>query len=62
MPANEEADPRVSQASGIVSVQAQCTVEEALQLLKDRAQVSGQTLVEIATATLEHRIRFGPDT
>jgi len=46
----------------MVSVQAQCTVEAALDLLKERAQVSGQTLAEVAAATIERRIRFGPTT
>jgi hypothetical protein len=46
----------------MVSVQAQCTVEAALVLLKERALVSGQTLSEIAAGTVARRIRFGPDT
>ena len=62
MPASEEHNPQVSQASGMVSVQADCTVEEALALMKDRARVSGQTLAEVAAATVERRIRFGPAT
>lgn len=60
MPANEDHNPRVSQASGMVSVQAACSLAEALLLMKERAQVSGQTLTEIADATLQRTIRFGP--
>jgi hypothetical protein len=30
--------------------------------MKERAQVSGDTLLEIAAATVDHRIRFGPIT
>lgn len=51
-------DPRVSQASGMVSVQAKCTIAEALQMLEDRAVVAGQSLSEIAEATVERRITF----
>jgi len=51
-------DPRVSQASGMVSVQAKCTIAEALQLLEDRAAVAGQSVSEIAAATVERRITF----
>jgi hypothetical protein len=54
--------PLVSQASGMVSVQAECTVDEALALMKERAQVSGDTLLQIAKATVDRRIRFGPIT
>jgi hypothetical protein len=46
----------------MVSVQAECTLDEALVMLKERAQVSGQTLAEVAAATVERRIRFGLDT
>ena len=44
------------------SVQAECSVDAALVLLNERAQVSGQTLAELAAATIERRIRFGPGT
>ena len=50
---------KVIQASGMVSVQAECTVDEALALMHDRAEVHGQTLDEIAEAVLDRRIRFG---
>ena len=56
----ESYDPRVSQASGMVSVQAKCTIAEALQLLRDRALVSGKSVNEIAEATVERHISFGP--
>jgi hypothetical protein len=55
-------DPEVSQAAGMVSVQADCTLEEALGLLRDRAQVSGQSIYDIANDTVERRVRFGPST
>jgi hypothetical protein len=60
MPTDGELSASVSQAAGMVSVQAECTVDEALVLMKDRAQVSGMHLLDVADATLEHRIRFGP--
>ena len=53
-------EPRVSQAAGMVSVQARCSLEEALVLLQDRAVVTGETLSEIADATVEREISFGP--
>ena len=60
MARREDEEPKVSQASGMVSVQADCTVAEALALMKERASVTGQSLTDIAVATLERRIRFGP--
>lgn len=56
----EDQHPRVSQASGMVSVQAACTVGEALELMKTRAFLDGQTLTQIADATLERSIHFAP--
>jgi hypothetical protein len=52
--------PIVSQASGMVSVQAECTLDEALVLMKERALVAGESLLQIAEATVDRRIRFGP--
>jgi AmiR/NasT family two-component response regulator len=49
----------VNQASGMVSVQAACTMDEALVLMMDRATVQGETLDEIASAVLDRTIRFG---
>lgn len=60
MAKRDEQHPLVSQASGMVSVQAECTVGEALALMKERALASGETLLEVAEATVERRIRFGP--
>ena len=55
-------DPEVSQAAGMVSVQADCTLEEALGLLQDRALVSGRSIYDVANDTVERRVRFGPST
>jgi hypothetical protein len=48
----------VHQASGMLSVQAHCTVGEALAWLTERAEATGQTLEEVATEVLERRLRF----
>jgi hypothetical protein len=53
-------DPQVNQAAGMISVQADCTLAEAIVLLQNRALVSGQSVHEIALETVERRIRFGP--
>ena len=59
MPSSEDVTYRVSQASGMVSVQADCTLGAALVLMKERAQVQHQSLTEVAAAVVERRIRFG---
>jgi len=48
----------VHQASGMLSVQAHCTVGEALIWLTERAEATGQTLDEIATDVIDRRLRF----
>lgn len=50
---------RIAQAQGMVCVQAQCTLPEALALMRDRATITHQTLDEIADAVLDRTIRFG---
>ena len=49
----------VNQATGMVSVQAGCSLEEALALMQDRATVRSSTLDEIAGAVIDRSIRFG---
>ena len=52
--------PRGPPASGMVSVQADSALEAALDLMVEHhAQVSGQSLDDLADAVLERRIRFG---
>jgi hypothetical protein len=46
-------------AMGIVSVQAECTLDEALVLMSDRAIGSRCTVYEIATAVVDRTIHFG---
>ncbi len=43
----------------MVSAQAQCSVDEAMIMISDRATVTGLTLDEIADAVIDRTIRFG---
>jgi hypothetical protein len=45
---------------GMVSVQADCTLDEALKLMRDRAAVHHCNVDEIAFGVLDGAIRFGP--
>jgi AmiR/NasT family two-component response regulator len=49
---------RVSQAQGMVSLQAHCPFGEALTMMHERAKVDGQTLLDIADAVLNRRVSF----
>jgi AmiR/NasT family two-component response regulator len=49
---------KLAQAQGRVSVQANCTVAEALVLMQQRAEDTKHTLDEIAEAVGRHRIWF----
>jgi AmiR/NasT family two-component response regulator len=50
---------RVLQASGMVSVQAHCTPDEALVLMRARAAETLCTLEELAELVLDRSTRFG---
>jgi hypothetical protein len=51
---------KVTRASGMVSVQAACTVREAIVLMRARAdRYPSETLESIAAAVIDGRIRFG---
>lgn len=52
------ASARVHQASGMVSVQASCTPDEALVLMEARAAQIHLTLAEIAVGVIDHSITF----
>ena len=52
----------VLQAEGLVSVQVDCPVGDALQLMADRAVVQGMTIEDVALAVVDRSIRFGPIT
>jgi len=47
-----------AQASGMVSVQAACSVDDALVLIDLRAEETKHTSEEIAEAVVEHLMRF----
>ena len=44
----EELTYLVAQAQGMVSIQADCSIEEALVMMNERAQVQHQTLFQVA--------------
>jgi hypothetical protein len=49
----------VNQAAGMVSVQADCMIQDALVLMSTRADESGITLDEVAAAVVDRSVRFG---
>ena len=49
---------RVSQATGMISVQALCDVREAFDLLRERAFVLNQTLELTALDVIDGEVRF----
>ena len=48
----------VLQAEGMVSVQVGCPIGKALELIADRAAVSGMTVEAVARAVVDRAIRF----
>jgi len=52
MPTWEDLSYRVAKASGMVSVQADCTIEQALDLMKERARFRDQSLKRSLRALL----------
>jgi AmiR/NasT family two-component response regulator len=52
--------PEIHRAAEIVSVQADCELEQAYVLMSDRATVAHRSLDDIAQSVLDHSIRFGP--
>jgi AmiR/NasT family two-component response regulator len=57
--AMSERTAKLAQAQGIITVQADCTLDEALSLMLARAQTANQGLIHIAEAVIAHRIWFG---
>ena len=49
---------RVTRASGMVSVQAGCSFDEAVTLMRARAEQTNCTLEEIAAGVLDRSIDF----
>jgi hypothetical protein len=58
----EERTAEVSQAVGMVSAQADCTVNVALLLLKDRSQATGRDIETVADAVVSRQERFTCDS
>jgi hypothetical protein len=48
----------VLQASGMVSVQAECTFSDAVAMMRDRGLVQHESLINIAQDVVSRRIRF----
>ena len=55
--ATEQSD-RVAQASGMVSVQAHCSVDEAFVMLEERSRVTESTMQEVAESVVDRKFRF----
>ena len=54
----ETQSDRVAQASGMVSVQAECSVDEAFVMIEERAQVFDLTTEEVAASVVDRQFRF----
>lgn len=59
MPTSEDPSYDVELARQLVSVQAECTFDEALVLMVERASVQGTTVPDIAVKVIVGLIRFG---
>ena len=49
---------QILQAQGMVSVQAKCSLERALLMMRTAADATGTTLDEVAVEVLAHRKTF----
>ena len=56
-----EHSEQIAQAQGMVSVQVDCTLDEALLLMRARAASNDLSLAYIAKAVLDGNIRFDDD-
>jgi AmiR/NasT family two-component response regulator len=54
----ETQSDRVAQASGMVSVQAECSVDEAFAMIEERARTIDLTAEEVADSVVDRRFRF----
>jgi AmiR/NasT family two-component response regulator len=55
---DETPSDRVAQASGMVSVQASCSVDEAFAMIEEHAQTIDLTAEEVAESVVDRRFRF----
>jgi hypothetical protein len=58
MPDWAQRSEKVIQAAGMISVQVDCSLDDAVVLMNERAEITGQSREEIAAAVVERRIRF----
>jgi AmiR/NasT family two-component response regulator len=49
---------RIAQAQGMVSVQADCTLDAALALLRNTARATDETVEDIAGEVVHRHVRF----
>jgi AmiR/NasT family two-component response regulator len=54
----ETQSDRVAQASGMVSVQAECSLDEAFVMIQERAQTIDLTTEEVAESVVDRQFRF----
>jgi hypothetical protein len=54
-------EAQVHQATGMVKVQLDVSVEDAFLMLRARAFASGRSLADIASDVVEHRLRFSTE-
>jgi AmiR/NasT family two-component response regulator len=55
---NVESIAKLAQAQGIVTIQADCSLDDALRKMLDRAQINEQSVSQIADAVVAHQIWF----
>jgi AmiR/NasT family two-component response regulator len=55
---NDGPSDRMAQASGMVSVQAACSVDEAFAMIEERAQMIDLTAEEVAESVVDRQFRF----
>jgi hypothetical protein len=53
--------PEIHQASGIVAIQLDCQVDEALMRLRAYALAADKPLTQVARQVVEHTVRFAPE-
>ena len=53
--------PQVHQATGMVQVQLDVSIEDAFLMLRARAFASGRPLIDVAVDVVDRRLRFSPE-
>jgi hypothetical protein len=51
---------RLAQAQGMISVQAACTLDDALTMIENRATLDHCSVDDVVRDVLDGAIRFGP--